>query len=67
MQIVFFICSRNRKVIESMKWELFDMYSKQTLHELHRYRAVMFSPTTSGQSTDTNINMQNTKIINPYW
>lgn len=28
-----------------MKRLLFDMYSMQALQELHRYRAVMFSPT----------------------
>ena len=28
-----------------MKQQLFDMFSKQALQELHRYRAVMFSPT----------------------
>ena len=28
-----------------MRQQLFDMYSKQALSELHRYRAVMFSPT----------------------
>ena len=28
-----------------MKRMFFDKYSKQALQELHRYRAVMFSPT----------------------
>ena len=34
-----------KTIVSPMKRMLFDTFSKQALQTLHRYRAVMFSPT----------------------
>lgn len=40
-----YLCKRKETKVREMKRFYFDLFTKQALSVLHRYRAVMFSPT----------------------
>lgn len=40
-----YLCKRKEIKVREMKRFYFDLFTKQALSVLHRYRAVMFSPT----------------------